>query len=62
LGKRKILTIEYMGNETIVNFEFNKELKSFRTNEKLQLNQDEYIDIYLNQDKLIFFDNNNNKI
>lgn len=61
-GKYKVFSSEFMGNETIINFLFNDEIKSFRTNEVQNFNKDDILDIYFNADKLILFDEFGNKI
>jgi multiple sugar transport system ATP-binding protein len=61
-GRFKIFSIEYMGNESIVNFETSDGIKSFRVTNKLQFKENEMVDLYINQNDILFFDNNGNKV
>ncbi len=62
LGKFKIFSLEYLGNETIVNFETANGIKSFRVINKIEYKQNDTIDLFVDPNNILFFDINGNKI
>lgn len=61
-GEFEVYSIEFMGNETIINFKINDEIKSLRCTEKVALKQGDKIELFVNNDKIMIFDRNENKI
>jgi len=62
IGKFEIYSIEFMGNETIVYFMFDDEIKALRTSRNLNAQRGDEVEIYINCDKLLLFDKLENKI
>jgi multiple sugar transport system ATP-binding protein len=62
LGEFKVNSVEFMGNESIINFEYKDRIISLRTNEKKEIEDNGIYKLYINKEKIILFDKNENKI
>jgi len=54
--------IEYLGNETIVNFLYQNKIYSLRTQDKVNFAENEQIKLYLDFDSFLFFNENGDNI